>query len=110
MNEIPHASTSTRRSGRLAKTHARDWCKEMRLVWHDHARVARIEPVNVPSAALEHGALIDVALVGDLAGVDGRRMLEHQQSRWRHGASCGLAAQRSEGRLQPRKHLRLAEA
>ena len=42
----------------------------------DHVRVRRrgVEPVHLGGAAGEHRALVDVALVGDLAGVDGGRL------------------------------------
>src|SRR5262245_20165687 len=90
-SETAHPSTSISSSGRRTSVHSRPpragWDEEsamlMCLLGHDHADAPGVQVIDVLSAALEHSALIDVALVSDFAGVDRRRMLEYQQSRWR---------------------------
>src|SRR6185503_1464378 len=61
-------------------------------------------------SALEHGSLIDIALVSDLAAVDGRRMFEHKQAPWGHRTGGSVGMERGERRLKSRKDFRFAQA
>ena len=45
---------------------------------HDYPWSTSVQTIDVPGAMFEHGALVDVALVGDLTSVDGRRMFEDE--------------------------------
>src|SRR6266567_5808372 len=57
-----------------------------RAVDHDHIRVrlVREQAVDRGGAALERETLVDVALVGDLAGVDRGHIVEQQHARDAH--------------------------
>jgi hypothetical protein len=52
-------------------------------------RVGAVEAVDEMAPAVEHGALVDVALVGDLAGVDRRRLVEQQHPADAPGRATG---------------------
>src|SRR6267143_497770 len=64
----------------------------------DHAFIRRIERFNEGGAPLEHRTLVHVALVGDLVGVD-RRRLGHD-----HQAGGAGGAARFEGKSLQRLH------
>jgi hypothetical protein len=52
-----------------------------------------VQRVDQRGAVLQHGALVDRALVGDLAPVDGGRLGQHVQARHPVGAAGGVAPQ-----------------
>ena len=55
------------------------------LLVSDHHHVGpwrgAVEPLDIGLAALERATLVDVALVGDLVGVDRRGLVEEQHPR-----------------------------
>src|SRR5712691_5663556 len=59
----------------------------------DHAFIARIEPFDEGRAPLEHRALVHVALVGDLVGVDRWRLGHHHEPRRVGRAAAGKTPQ-----------------
>ena len=63
-----------------------------------------VEPLDQRGAALEHGALVDVALVGDLAGVDDGGSREHERRAARIELPASAASARASG--DPRAHSR----
>lgn len=76
-----------------------------------------MQALDQSGAAHQHGALVDVAFVGDLVGVDRRRLLEDQhafrQRRaagrvLRHGAQRILDARAHSGVADERRHRRVS--
>ena len=49
-----------------------------------------VQPLHQRRPLGQHGALVEVALVGDLVGVDGRRLGQQQAARDAHGAALRL--------------------
>ena len=78
-------ATLAAESARTRACYSRGSC----VTHRDDAGSAGVQALDMRGAALEHGALIDVALVGNLAVIDGRRMFEYKQ------APCGPSNCRS---------------
>src|SRR5438270_13212474 len=75
----------------------------------DHGFAAGVEPLDEVGAVREHGALVDGALVGDLALVDRWRLLEHERTRDARGASGARRPQTVDEVLEEMLHLRRTE-
>jgi integrase len=74
-----------------------DW----RAGWHGHERpclldqrrrsIVLVESVDEGASMLQDGTLVDVSLVGDLAGVDGGRLGQQHEAPDRVGGRLGIA-------------------